>query len=254
MSADVAAAHRERECLVARQAAAAPLVQDDPPGERPLLTGQPEAGLGDERIHGGVGVEERPIPEAAQPEPHVQDRKGPAQQTSVPRQHQSIQRTSAGRGQAHERLHVRVAADHAIEGHDVGGVDLRCLRHEVAIDERKSFERAASTRFSPCRLDRGRRGVDQDGPRGACPEQLVIDDADPTADVEHARRADAAVAEHRDEHRGRVVGTVPSIALEILFGALLIEDLEATVAAARVHAQLPKIASSSNGAVVSSWS
>ncbi len=49
----------------------------------------------------------------------------------------------------------------------------------------------------------------------------MIDDADPTADVEHARRADAAVADHREQHRGRVVGTVPSIALEILFGALL---------------------------------
>ena len=89
---------------------------------------------------------------------------------------------------------------------------------------------------------------------GACAEQLVVDDADAAADIEEARALDAALADHAEQHVGGRVGPVALIPVEVGLGRSPVEDLEPSVAAAPIHGQVPKIASSSNGAVVSSWS
>ena len=83
---------------------------------------------------------------------------------------------------------------------------------------------------------------------GALAEQLVVDDADARADVEDARAADAARPDHFEQHPGRGVGPAGCwYRSRSAVSEPPVEDLEAVIAAAAVH-QLPKIASSSNGA------
>jgi hypothetical protein len=81
----------------------------------------------------------------------------------------------------------------------------------------------------------------------------VVDDADPTADVEDGRPIDAPLADHVNQHPCGRVGPMLAVPRQVRRRGLAVEDLEPPVAAAAVH-QSPKIASSSNGTVVSSWS
>ena len=105
--------------------------------------------------------------------------------------------TRPGRRERHERRHVGVAADDPVEGDDVGRLDRRRERDEVADLVGHHVGAAAPRGLVPCRRDECRRHVHVDRRCRARVEQLQMDRPDARPDVEHGparpRRPEQAV-------------------------------------------------------------
>ena len=164
---DVAPMHRRDGGGGPSGGLAGALVEDDTPDERPFLASWSKTGRLDQGVDARVGVQERAVPDPSKAEPRVEERDRPPEERSIAGQHEPVQRPSPCRRQADQRVDVGIAADHPVEGHDVGHVHLGCPRHEVAVHEGEPVERPASTRLAAGCLDSGWGGVDQHGTRGA---------------------------------------------------------------------------------------
>jgi hypothetical protein len=97
---------------------------------------------------------------------------------------------------------IAIAADHAVERDDVGGLDLFGEGHEVTVMEGGPIGEAASRCFAACERDVRTRGVDIGQPVGACLQELEADDAHATADIEHRRAVDARGLDGVDQAAG----------------------------------------------------
>ena len=89
----------------------------------------------------------------------------------------------------------------------------------------------------PRDLQRRRRPIDEHGVAGAGPEQLLVDDADPTADIEDGRAGRAVRRQELEQHPRRLVRPVLAIPVAVALGVPPIEDRREPfrVAPAAVH-------------------
>jgi AmiR/NasT family two-component response regulator len=160
-----------------------------------------------------------------EPEPGV-DRVPPnSNPPNIAREAQSQQPPSVQGSRSHERLRIRIAADHAVHHDDVGRVDLVLEFDEVAVASSHAALQAI------LREQRGRLPVvllgELDHRRVACPglQELDLDRADTAADLEHVciRHPTLGQAVH-DQTRGLVEPLAP-VAARITPRQALAEDL-----------------------------
>ena len=124
----------------------------------------------------------------------------------------------------HQGCHVRVAADHAVEGHDVGRLHLLGEVHEVPIPVDLTIPEPASLRLEPGRRQVRSREVDVDGAGGARSEQLVLDRPDPAPDVEQARPAHPFRDQCVEEALGVARRPVAPVVVELALGVAIVEE------------------------------
>ena len=89
---------------------------------------------------------------------------------------------------ADERIHIGIAADDAVQCHDVGFWQLRCELHEVPVYEADAITVTAARCLAPRGFDVLGRDVDMHRLARAGIEQQVMDRADAAADVDERTR------------------------------------------------------------------
>ena len=103
--------------------------------------------------------------------------------------HSPVEPSRLARRDRRERRHVVVAADHAIERHDVGRRKGVRERDKIAVDEARPGRVSAALRLLPRHRYVSRRRVDVNRALYSAVEQLVLDDSDAAADIEQQRAA-----------------------------------------------------------------
>ena len=175
-------------------AMAGAVVDHDPPEGRLALRPRMEPvrrrDLVDPRGRVGVGA----IGPPPQPHPEVLEADRDPDHESVARQDEPVGGPGAGGRQADEPFGVGVAADDPVERHDVRGLDGGGALDEVTLDELDPVEQVEPPSLVTRDLQRRRRPIHEHRVAGAGPEQLLVDDADPAADVEDGRAASSGTA------------------------------------------------------------
>ena len=119
------------------------------------------------------------------------------------------------RGPPDERVDIAIAADHAIEGDQVGRLDLRGERDEVPVPERHPIGEAAPLGLRAGRVEVRPRGVDVGRRRGAPLQEQLVDRADPAADVEDRPSLDAAPRERVGKRPGGAPRTLAPVLAQL---------------------------------------
>ena len=151
------------------------------------LRARAEPVRGRDRIDPCGRVDVRAISLSPQAEPEVLEADRQPDQAAVARQDEAVCGPDPRGRQADERLRVGVAADDPVERHDVGGIDRG--GPPTKSPSTNSIRSSRSSRRASWRAT-SRDAVEPSTSTawpGAGPEQLLIDDADPTADVEDGR-------------------------------------------------------------------
>src|SRR5688500_2771675 len=168
-------------------------------------------------------------------EPHraVHDPGPGAQPPRVTRVDEAVSATGPGDRLGHERVHVRVAADHAVEGHDVAVAERRRDRHVIAGLVSDPVGSPLPDGLLACDLDECGRPVDVDRAGSTEPEERLVNGADSGSDVENRLAFHAAGAQALDEPAGRPRWTRPSVGLELTPRLALAELVAGRAGAAR---------------------
>jgi len=121
--------------------------------------------------------------------------------------------------------HVRVATDHPVEDHDVGGLNLVGGVHKIhhpplnAVGEAVLRDQLSSRPFI------GGGELDRGGPAGAGAQQLQLDGADSTTHLEHGLPGHAFGNEQVDDAPGGGVEAPPAVTSSCGVRALLGKEL-----------------------------
>ena len=115
----------------------------------------------------------------------------PSLNARVARQDEAVEALRTLGRKPDQLVHVRIHVHHAVECHDVGRRDRLRELHEVAVSVRDSATEAAALALLTSRLEVGRGCVDAHRLGRASVEQLMLDRADPAADVEQRRALNA---------------------------------------------------------------
>ncbi len=188
------------------------------------------------RSTGPIRMDVEPEVGAEDPQHDVaEDRCGPRPRP-VDRVHDPVQPPRLRRGGAHQRMPVAVAAQHPVQRHHVGVVQLRGQLNEVAEPELRTLGITSVRRLV---AGRGQVVVRQVH-RGQLPrpgsDQLMTDDAHATTDVEHLGALEllrSLRADGLDELACRALSAPVPIVGEVSPHARLVEHpIEVRVAAA----------------------
>src|SRR5690348_5790778 len=143
---------------------------------------------------------------------------------SLTRKHRAIQAARMRGGGSNEPFHVRVAADHTVERHDIGLRHTWGQHHEVSLEKRDTIRMAV-----PCclflrgpNICGGRIDVNRSGGTGG--EQLPIHHADTGTDIEYRQPAHAISLERIDQEPGGLVGAPAPIPSKVASRASIAED------------------------------
>lgn len=139
-------------------------------------------------------------------------------------------------GGAKEPGIVGIAADHAIEGNDIGRGDRWSELAEVSVREGRSVRVAKAPRFRHGDLEVGLGRINLSSPGKTVLEQDVLNGPDPSADVEKSRLGGQRGCSQRREElpRGRI-GTPPAETPQVVLGDRPVELLVGGAAMAGAH-------------------
>lgn len=199
-----------------------PYVEAHPPGHRPALGAQCQAGPFHRPIHVPRSVHvDGLLPEQSVEEVrHGYRRPHPP---VVPGVDEPVETPRPGRREPHERGHARIAAEDPIERDHVGRLDLRCEADEVALPVAQPSGMAAPLGLFPRRGHEGGRAVDVDGAGEARREQLVMDGADAAADVDQRPRVAQLGFDQLEQQTGRAVRALAPVRGQLAMGGPLVE-------------------------------
>ena len=159
-----------------------------------------------------------------EPEPEVLEADREPDHDPIARQDESVHRPDPRGRLADEPVGVGVAADDAVEGHDVRRFDGGGKLHEIAFDELDPVVQLESPSFLPGDVQGRGRPIDEDGMADPALEQLVVDDADPTADVEDGRARGTVRLQELEKHPRGPIRSIPAIPVAVVLSVAPIED------------------------------
>ena len=140
----------------------------------------------------------------------------------------------AGRG-SQQSAKIRVAAHHAIQGHDVCSGDISDHIRKIRMDELHLFRMPAPRRLFPCLGQVCRRSIDMCGPERRILQQFMVDRPNASADIQE-RRILQSQRTHRFEDQARVpLRAVPAVGFDVGPGISLAEGLIGYFAAVASH-------------------
>ena len=185
-------------------------------------------------------MNEHPERRAADTQDHVDGSHGSSHPPHVARVNSAEQPPCLESGVPDEQIHVRVAADHAIERDDVSIGKRACQLDEVSTEEAHAVAMPPPTGLVLRRRDVVGRHVDVERLARARIEQGVMNGANPTADVQEGRARDAGRAKIVDQEPRAVVRPPSPKTLELPARRLAAELRRDTLAlTAGHHARLP---------------
>ncbi len=195
------------------------LVDDDAPEQRVRGEDFAQAALAQHRFDtcGRMGID--PERAEAQPVVGVLGHREAAPEAAAARVDCAVIAPGQRRRGAHQRGHVGVAADHAVERDDVGARESRGELHEIADVQLDAFAEAPSVRLASGGLHERRRGVDAHCPRGASVEQRVLNGPYTAPDVEHVETVHPQPGQRVDQHARIGGGAAGGVTRAHLLGA-----------------------------------
>ncbi len=158
----------------------------------------------------------------------------------VPRQDQAQSPAGLVRRHADERLHVRVAADHAVERDQVGLRQIGRKRHGIALVVGHPAGQPTPVGLCPGGLEIGARGVHVDRRCRSGRQQRVVHGADTGPDVQHRQPVDAACRQPGDQPGRPSVRPALPVLEQTLAGAARVELVVVDGRLAAVHVVDPR--------------
>src|SRR6266851_9717458 len=199
------------------------LINHNLPRKRPRLGPYRKAQRTDQGIHRVHGMHKRAERVPPQPPERVLYRDPVPLQPMVARIDQAVQAPAALRRKPHQRLHPGIAAHDAIERDDIGREKPWREIDEIAALKADATAEALPGRLLARRIEIRRRDIDAGRLARAGPEQLELNRAHATTDVEHRAPLDAGTHERVDQRPRRRGGTALAIVPEVSGRGLLIE-------------------------------
>ena len=134
---------------------------------------------------------------------------------------------------------IGIAADHPVEGHDVRGIDGRRDRAEVGVSKGHPIRVPQPLRLGRSDGDVGLGGVNLGGAREAVLEQNVVNDTNPSADIEERRAGGKGTPLHRGQELPcSWIGAPAMKAAQVVIGQPAIELLLGSTAMADGHTRV----------------
>ena len=154
------------------------------------------------------------------------------------REYEAQEAAGEPRSGVDEARHVVVAADDAIQGHDVDGIQGGCQLDDVALKVTDPVGVPPDEGLVAGRLQVGRGRVDVDAVGGAGGEKAVLDGAYAPADVEEGRVGHPGSAKSSHESSGGSRGAPAAVASELTSRQAAVEFLDDPLALGAGHDHL----------------
>ena len=128
-----------------------------------------------------------------------------------------------------------VATNDSVEGDDVGLLDIFSNVREVAVMNPYSLFVALPPGLLFQSLDMRRRGLHRDATGGTGLQQLVLDGANPSADVQQTSPLDSFRLDRLNQVTSRLARTVLAVVLEVFGSLTFVEKLFDALTLASIH-------------------
>ena len=199
-----------------------------------LVEHGPQSGRFGSAEHAGGRVD--PTFDAArQAEPDVRDPEAEPHPPGVPWEAQSEQSTCVSPGRTHERLGIRIATDDPVHDDHVGRLHPCFLLGEIPVLSLDPLLHALFARKDVRLFVVAARQLDDRRTLGAASQQIEVDRANASPDLQHRRACHASRRQLLDEPSACLVEALAPVAARIATGSALAEGLVVAACAAAVH-------------------